>query len=219
MFECLYGYPPFVSTSRHVTRQKILNWQQSLRFPPRPRVSHEGVNLMEELLCEPENRLGAQATHGGSRPNSYIMQARRSGFVATFANGTSVDGAEYIKAHPWFRTIGWNNIHRMEPPFRPELRNPEDTRYFDQDIPPEPLAPANGAPADATRDPLLKHKEHGQQILSDRKALAFAGFTHKSPRAVTYARVDNVYGNLDLTSKRDGEQSSSIIRRSRAISM
>ncbi|TFY69168.1 hypothetical protein EVJ58_g585 [Rhodofomes roseus] len=144
MFECLYGFPPFVSNSRHVTRQKILNWKQSLRFPSRPRVSHEG---------------------------------------AVFGH---VDGAHLIKAHPWFRGIDWENIHRYPAPYRPELRHPEDTRHFDDDIPPEPLAPANGAAADATRDPLLRDKVHGQEILEVRKALAFAGFTHKSPRVISY---------------------------------
>ena len=83
---------------RHVTRQKILNWKQSLRFPSRPRVSHEGVDLMQQLLCEPEDRLGSQASASVTRPNSMIVQARRSGFVAPAAHGAgSVDGAELIK--------------------------------------------------------------------------------------------------------------------------
>ena len=37
----------------------------------------------------------------------------------------------------------------------------------------QPLAPAN----DATRDPLIRHKIHGAEIMDVRKALAFAGFT------------------------------------------
>ena len=57
----------------------------------------------------------------------------------------------------------------------------------------QPLAPANGAPADATRDPMLRHKTHGAEILDVRKALAFAGFTHKSPRAITYVSADKAF--------------------------
>lgn len=57
----------------------------------------------------------------------------------------------------------------------------------------QPLAPANGAPPDATRDPLLRDKVHGNAILEVRKALAFAGFTHKSPRAVSYVRADKAF--------------------------
>ncbi|PPQ62918.1 hypothetical protein CVT24_006158 [Panaeolus cyanescens] len=193
MFECLYGYPPFVSNSRHVTRQKILNWKQSLRFPSKPRVSHEGVNLMQQLLCEPEDRLGSQASSSTSRPNSVVVQARRSGFMPQPGNFAGSDGAHLIKAHPWFKGIDWQNIHRYPAPYRPDLQSPEDTRHFDSDIPPEPLAPANGAPPDATRDPLLRHKIHGAEILNVRKALAFAGFTHKSPRAIEYIRADRAF--------------------------
>ncbi|KAJ3520074.1 hypothetical protein NM688_g9212 [Phlebia brevispora] len=137
MYECLYGFPPFVSNSRHVTRQKILNWRQSLKFPARPRVSHEGINLMQQLLCEAEDRLGSQASSSVTRPNSMVVQARRSGFIPTSGTSGSVDGAHLIKAHPWFRGIDWGNIHRYTAPYRPELNHPEDTRHFDDDIPPE----------------------------------------------------------------------------------
>ncbi|KAI0949405.1 hypothetical protein AcW1_009032 [Taiwanofungus camphoratus] len=218
MFECLYGFPPFVSNSRHVTRQKILNWRQSLRFPSRPRVSHEGVNLMEQLLCEPEDRLGSQASSSVSRPNSMIIQARRSGFITPAGTLGSVDGAHLIKAHPWFRGIEWENMHRYAAPYRPELRHPEDTRHFDDDIPPEPLAPANGAAADATRDPLLRDKAHGQQILEVRKALAFAGFTHKSPRVISYVRADKAFDpEPDSYGKDEGDRGRSTVRENRDI--
>ncbi|KAG8830423.1 hypothetical protein FRC18_008122 [Serendipita sp. 400] len=192
LFECLYGYPPFLSNSRHVTRQKILNWKQSIKFPSKPKISHDGVDLIQQLLCEPEDRLGSQKTVSVHRPNSLIMSKRQSGY---YASGMSIDGAEQIKAHPWFRGIDWENIHRIEAPFKPNLQSPTDTRHFDQDIPAEPLAPANGAPPDATKDPMLKDKVYGQEILEVRKALAFAGFTHKSPRPITYARVDRLWDN------------------------
>jgi len=226
MFECLYGFPPFVSNSRHVTRQKILNWRQSLRFPARPRVSHEGVNLMEQLLCEPEDRLGSQASSSVTRPNSMVVQARRSAFIAPNGTLSGVDGAHLIKAHPWFRGINWENIHRYSAPYRPELRHPEDTRHFDDDIPPEPLAPANGAAADATRDPLLRDKVHGNEILEVRKALAFAGFTHKSPRVVSYVRADKAfdpelgtYGREEPERGRSNFRSSHEVGQGRAISL
>ncbi|KAH0827531.1 hypothetical protein J3R83DRAFT_4250 [Lanmaoa asiatica] len=189
---------------RHVTRQKILNWRQSLKFPSRPHVSHEGISLMKALLCEPEDRLGSQASASVFRPDSLAIQARRSGFIIS-ASRTG-DGAELIKACLLSTAsstgIDWDNIHRYAAPYRPELINPEDTRHFDSDIPPEacihsfirlPLAPANGVPANATKDPLLRHELHGEEILNVRKALAFAGFTHKSPRAINYTRADQAF--------------------------
>ena len=153
--------------------------------------------------------------------------------------------------HPWFRGIDWDNIHKYPAPYHPDLSNPEDTRHFDDDIPPEvcsflrylssplispqPLAPANGAPADATRDPLLRDKVHGEEILNVRKALAFAGFTHKSPRVVSYVRVDkafdpepDTYGNSDVPPPLvdiDDQRGRSVVReerdlgKNRAISM
>ncbi|CCA70022.1 related to CBK1-Serine/threonine protein kinase involved in cell wall biosynthesis [Serendipita indica DSM 11827] len=221
LFECLYGYPPFLSNSRHVTRQKILNWKQSLKFPSKPRVSREGVDLIQQLLCEPEDRLGSQRTVSISRPNSLILANRRSGY---YGQGSSVDGAELIKAHSWFRGVDWDNIHRMEAPFKPDLKSPTDTKHFDQDIPDEPLAPANGAPADATKDPMLKDKVHGEQILEVRKALAFAGFTHKSPRPITYARIDKMWeneaiGEPEQSRGRGTVRNSGSTVRGRAISM
>lgn len=44
------GYPPFVSKSRNQTRQKILNWRESLRFPPLPRISREAQDLISSLV-------------------------------------------------------------------------------------------------------------------------------------------------------------------------
>lgn len=99
--------PPFTQTvvsfalslQRHVTRQKILNWKQSLRFPSRPRVTHEGINLMEQLLCEPEDRLGSQSSASVSRPNSIIVNARRSGFIPMHSTSGTPGGADLIKVY------------------------------------------------------------------------------------------------------------------------
>ena len=53
-------------------------------------------------------------------------------------------------------------------------------------------------PANATKDPLLRDEVHGEEILNVRKALAFAGFTHKSPRAINYTRADRAFdGSTD----------------------
>ena len=57
----------------------------------------------------------------------------------------------------------------------------------------QPLAPANGAAPDATRDPVLRDRKHGEEILEVRKALAFAGFTHKAPRVISYVRADKAF--------------------------
>ena len=91
----------------------------------------------------------------------------------------------------------------------------------------QPLAPANGAAPDATRDPLLKDKVHGDQIMNMRKALAFAGFTHRSPRKMDYTRIDAVYPGTSTTAakvgsrdpSRDGVRRTGTLGRSRALSL
>jgi len=79
---------------------------------------------------------------------------------------------------------------------------------------------------DATRDPLLRDKVHGQEILDVRKALAFAGFTHKSPRAISYVRADKAfnpepdsYGHEEPERGRTTLRSNQEIGKGRAISM
>ncbi|GAA6063330.1 hypothetical protein JCM10212_003916 [Sporobolomyces blumeae] len=190
-FEMLYGYPPFVSKSRQQTRQKILNWRQSLRFPAKPRVSREAQDLILSLLCEKEARLGSR---GNARPNS-VIQRQRSGFLnvtgaSTGLAGVANDGAEDIKAHPWFSGIDWSTLHLQTPPFQPQLATDTDTKYFEDDIEDVPLpAPeiAPGVPApENVRDPMLRHAVHGEEVLEVRKNLAFNGWTFKKPKKQVY---------------------------------
>ncbi|KAG6903070.1 hypothetical protein C0995_006257 [Termitomyces sp. Mi166 len=147
------------------------------------------------------------------------------GIIFRYPKLQTYDSAIGFQAHPWFHGIDWRNIHRYPTPYRPELRNPEDTRHFDSDISPEPLTPANGAPVDATRDLMLQDKIHGAEILDSRKALAFAGFTHKSPRAISYLRVDNTFNPLPDTYDQETVRGRPPVRetreagRGRAISM
>ncbi|ORY35880.1 kinase-like domain-containing protein [Naematelia encephala] len=196
MYESLYGYPPFVSSSRHVTRQKILNWKTTLKFPTKPRLSAQCLDLMTQLLCEPEDRIGSA---GGARAS--FISARSSGKTSTF-RGLGSDGASQIKAHPWFASIDWDNLHKATPPYHPDLVTDDDTRHFDDDIPSEPLAPANGAAANGTKDPMLRNTMHGAALLEIRKNLAFKGWTFKAPHA-----PETRYGHLQRISS--GEDSNS----------
>ncbi|CAG8450160.1 17222_t:CDS:2 [Acaulospora colombiana] len=169
IFEMLYGFPPFSSKSRHTTRLKIINWRTSLRFPSRPRVSREAQDLMERLMCEKEDRLDSQGS-ALNRPNKLYVANRKSAVLG-------LGDASAIKSHPWFKGIDWNNLHTMTPPFVPHLKNEIDTRYFEEDIDDNPLAPPDGERK--PRDPMLRDKHHGKEILNMRKTLAFVGYTYK----------------------------------------
>ncbi|CAO1630433.1 unnamed protein product [Parajaminaea phylloscopi] len=204
VFEMLYGYPPFVSKSRHLTRQKILNWRQTLKFPPKPKISREAQDFIARLVCEKDDRLGSTSNASVSRPNSLLQGARQqSGFAPNASAATSgggggpagaglVDGVEDLMSHPWFKGIDWMELHRQEAPFRPELTHPADTKHFEDDIEDEPLAAPGATPAenggmppppDPARDPMLRDKAHGPRLLEMRKQLAFVGYTFKRPPA------------------------------------
>lgn len=82
----------------------------------------------------------------------------------------------------------------------------------------QPLAPANGAAPDATRDPVLKDKVYGEEILNVRKALAFAGFTHKSPRAFEYVHAERAFEPLSPRGHDEGTlRGRSPVRETRTI--
>lgn len=108
LFECLYGYPPFVSKSRHLTRQKILTWPTSLKFPSKPKVSREAQDLIERLICEREDRLGTVSNDPSTirGVNSLLLHHRRSGFVSPAPAFLGLkDGADDIKAHREHRSL------------------------------------------------------------------------------------------------------------------
>ncbi|WWC65471.1 uncharacterized protein I303_108089 [Kwoniella dejecticola CBS 10117] len=204
MYESLYGYPPFVSSSRHITRQKILNWKTTLKFPPKPRLSPECLDLMTCLLCEPEDRLGTTPTEKASIltiSTKGTLDHTLNGRHAGLGKGLGNDGPDKIKAHRWFANIDWDNLHKQTPPYHPDLYAEDDTRHFDDDIPDEPLAPANGAAANATKDPLLRDKTHGAHLLEIRKSLAFKGWTFKSPSLVEsrYGHLQNLSHTKDVS--------------------
>ena len=71
--------------------------------------------------------------------------------------------------------MDFSTIHLQTPPFIPDLKNAADTRYFEDDIDPNPLAAPNGEDPLATKDPMLRDKVHGQHLLQVRKSLAFVG--------------------------------------------
>ncbi|KAG0223019.1 hypothetical protein BGW41_005760 [Actinomortierella wolfii] len=187
MFEMLYGYPPFISKSRHTTRLKIINWRQTLRFPAKPKVSREVQDLIEKLICEKESRLGrsppaATPASASSRNNTtkrwstispHLMQQ-----YPLAGNHQGLGDASEIKAHPWFKGIDWDNLRKQTPPFRPILKNPADTRYFEEMVDDQPMAAPEGEER-VIRDPLLGNKHEGRRLLDLRKKLAFAGYTFR----------------------------------------
>jgi hypothetical protein len=52
---------------------------------------------MQQLLCEPEDRLGSQTSSSVNRPDALVAHARRSSIVPHIGSSRGNDGAEFIK--------------------------------------------------------------------------------------------------------------------------
>ncbi|XP_031377318.1 serine/threonine-protein kinase tricorner-like [Punica granatum] len=59
MYEMLVGYPPFYSDDPMTTCRKIVNWRTHLKFPEEAKLSPEAKDLISKLLCNVNQRLGA----------------------------------------------------------------------------------------------------------------------------------------------------------------
>ncbi|KKK12347.1 hypothetical protein P175DRAFT_0557369 [Aspergillus ochraceoroseus IBT 24754] len=139
LYECLYGFTPFASEDRHKTKAKINHHLQTLYFPVhRPSdkvVSSEAVDLINYLLQEKEFRLSSVKYKTN---DALLSRSARNFFNRPDPSNRNYQGlyvypddASDIKAHPFFRGINWEEIHRTCPPFIPKVKNWEDTRYFD----------------------------------------------------------------------------------------
>jgi serine/threonine kinase 38 len=59
LFEMLVGYPPFFSDEPSTTCQKILHWKKTLNIPNDANLSGASKDILKKLLCDADNRLGA----------------------------------------------------------------------------------------------------------------------------------------------------------------
>lgn len=58
MYECLVGYAPFSCEDTTETCLMILDFKNSLEFPPEANLSLEAIDLMKRLICESDRRFG-----------------------------------------------------------------------------------------------------------------------------------------------------------------
>lgn len=140
LFECLFGFTPFVRDDRQQTKQAISNWQTEFPeaiFQAGPqRVSHQVENLIYCLLRGREHRLCSQKYRG----NDYKLVTREGFCCVTDADRGCHDfagryvhsnDAELLKQHPFFEGISWRGLHHVKPPFKPSCRQDDSCKYFD----------------------------------------------------------------------------------------
>ncbi|KAI9619115.1 hypothetical protein KEM48_006394 [Puccinia striiformis f. sp. tritici PST-130] len=165
-------------SSNYTNQDNAMEVLSSISY--KSRISQQGTHFMQSLLCDRKDRLGTSA-----RPALAQRNPQRNSTPKWLNLEPSIqrEGADQLKAHPWFEGINFQTIHLEKPPFIPKLKSETDTRYFEDDIDANPL-PLPGGPGvkPQTRDLLLGHSEHGADILETRKKHAFVGYTFKSPR-------------------------------------
>jgi serine/threonine kinase 38 len=57
MYECLVGYPPFATNDPSKTARKVVNWRQTLHFPPEAKLSAAAKDLISRLITDATQRL------------------------------------------------------------------------------------------------------------------------------------------------------------------
>ncbi|GKT55450.1 LOW QUALITY PROTEIN: serine threonine-protein kinase [Colletotrichum tofieldiae] len=134
LYECLYGYTPFLSDKgRHYTKQNILNYQKTLVFPvDGVQVSRTCQHLIRDLLQDKKDRL--------SSPKYRVQDDRRArqqllGRPETPRNYVFQNDATEIKAHPWFRGVPWERLRSVQPEWVPDIKSFADAHYFEDDEP------------------------------------------------------------------------------------
>ncbi|KAJ7424828.1 Serine/threonine-protein kinase 38-like protein [Pitangus sulphuratus] len=59
MYEMLIGYPPFCSETPQETYRKVMNWKETLVFPPEVPISDKAKDLILRFCTDSENRIGS----------------------------------------------------------------------------------------------------------------------------------------------------------------
>nr|CAD7258090.1 unnamed protein product [Timema shepardi] len=109
------GYPPFCSENPQETYRKVMNWRETLTFPPEVPISEEAKETIVRFCCEAERRLGSQR------------------------------GMDELKLAPFFRGVDWDHIRERPAAIPVEVRSIDDTSNFDDfpdvklEIPAAPL--------------------------------------------------------------------------------
>lgn len=109
IYEMLTGRLPF--SIKRGNRINLDIYKQKLKFPRY--LNEDAIDLISKLLVfEPKKRLGY-----------------------------GKDGTENIKNHPFFEEINWDDIwnKKIIPPFKPELEDELDLKYFDSQFTSEPV--------------------------------------------------------------------------------
>lgn len=102
MYEMLMGYPPFCSDNPQDTYRKVMNWRETLIFPPETPISEEAKETIVRFCCEADRRMGSNR------------------------------GMDELKSVPFFRGVDWEHMRERPAAIPVEVRSIDDTSNFDE---------------------------------------------------------------------------------------
>lgn len=147
LYECLYGRTPFYCENRQKTKESIVNHRAMLHFPYHERWSRPTsdqrrllppptdtvIDLLQGILTDKEVRLSSRQYRHTERGLGRRLSIAAQN-VSPLARHVYPNGAEEIKTHQYFRSIPWSQMHLMQPPFVPRVReNQSITKYFEDE--------------------------------------------------------------------------------------
>ncbi|KAK2715449.1 serine/threonine-protein kinase tricornered-like [Artemia franciscana] len=102
MYEMLIGYPPFCSESPQETYKKVMNWEQTLVFPPEVPISEEARSTIKKFCSHAHERLGSR------------------------------NSLEDLKVVSFFRGVDWEHIRERPAAIPVCVKSIDDTSNFDE---------------------------------------------------------------------------------------
>lgn len=95
------GYPPFCSENPQETYRKVMNWRETLVFPPEVPISEDARQIILRFCCEADRRIGSQR------------------------------GLDDLKPCNFFRGVDWEHIRERPAAIPVTIRSIDDTSNFD----------------------------------------------------------------------------------------
>lgn len=130
------------------------------------------MELINSLLQEKEHRICSKKykfnDHQHSkRMSGHLIHGRADKHSRDY-QGCYVypDDAIDIKAHPFFYGLSWDRLHLSRPPFVPDVKSREDTKYFDDEEPVSDVddASSTGSAEDADRSEAAAAADQTTQV-------------------------------------------------------
>lgn len=99
------------------------------------------MDLINSILQEKEHRLCSKKymlndyQHSKRHPGQLVTSPANKHSKDYQGNYVYADDATDIKSHPFFQGLSWDRLHLSRPPFVPDVKSRDDTKYFDEEEP------------------------------------------------------------------------------------